>query len=119
MTKRDREIVAGELVKVARDLTAAKGPFLEGIDKYWNELHDLERNLEQASYEYDVAASYRGKEGMRDAEAMKAHIKQARQHLQKLTDSFSTITNHELKFIKKHGTPEQYVERKREEMFPR
>lgn len=118
MTKKDREIVAGELVKVARDLTSARGPFRDAIDKYWNELHDLERRLEQAAYEYDVAASYRGKDGMRDSESMRKNVNEVKKMVEQLLKYFDLATNREMKYLKKHGTPQEYTERMRNEMFP-
>jgi len=118
MNRKDREIVARELVKVAKDLTAAKGPFFKSLSKHWDKLYDLERSLESVSREYDTAASYRGKEGQKDSEMMMSYIQEAKKELNKLINLISKIETMEMKYTRKHGTPQEYTERMRNEMFP-
>ena len=58
-----REILA----RLASDKKTAKrrtgGPVDQIVGKYWDLLHDLERDLEKGLQEYDMALSYRGGPG--------------------------------------------------------
>jgi len=95
------------------------GPVGEVLDRYWNTIHELESDLTDAINEYDTAASYAGGPGRQDAQAMLKEIQLVINQLEALsTRAFSKLVDAESKFVREHGTPEDYTERMRDEMFP-
>lgn len=106
--------------KLAREFVAAKGPVQAVLNKYWNVLHDIEYGLQEAAHEYDVAASYKGKAGEREAKATRDMINQVVKSLDQLSSKdFSKLFDMEKRFMQKFGTPEEYSDRTRREIFPR
>lgn len=101
---------------------AARGPIWDSLRDTWNELHDMQRQLEDAAHEYDVAASYRGGDGERAARIVLVKLKTAILAIENLAKSGGDIddaVSAEMGFVKKFGTPEEYAERQRSEMYPR
>ncbi len=115
----NRQKIANELVAVARELqAAAKGPVWDALKKDWNALHDIESALGDAMKEYDIAASYSG-EGEKDAIQMLRAIEELKEQLESLSmRRFRTVVDMEARFVKKHGTPDEYAERIRKEIYP-
>lgn len=106
----------------AAALSFSSLPAGKHVDKIWNTLHDLEYALKTAGHEYDVAASYRGKPGEKEAKKVLAAIDATLKAIQDLADSggtFDKLVDAELKFVKKYGTPEDYADRIRTEIYPR
>lgn len=105
-----------------RTAAGLAGPVLEVLDRYWNTVHDIENRLQQASHEYDVAASYRGGPAERDAKVMMAAINDTMKAISKLADSgglFDKLAELEQRFKRSHGTPEEYAEKMRDRIYPR
>ena len=97
-------------------------PASKVINKVWNDLHDLEDSLQEAGHDYDVATSFGGKPGEKDAKRVLDSINAIRKTLRDLagTDgSFDRLTKMEQDFAKKHGSPEDYVDEMRREVYPR
>ena len=97
-------------------------PASKFTDKLWNELHDLEAHLDSAAHEYDVAGSYRGGPGERDAKKVMQAIKDTQKQIDQLTRSggaFDKLFKVEQDFAKKYGGPEAYAEAQRDKMYPR
>lgn len=95
------------------------GPAGRALSNNWNRIHDLENELESALHEYDVAASYTGKPGERDAKKVMASIQTALRALGALHSVFDNVHKAESAFIRKHGSPEDYADKTRSKMFPR
>lgn len=92
------------------------------IDRVWNQLHLIEAALQDAAHEYDVAASYSGKKGERQAKAVLKAIDDVREKIEDLVGSdkaFDKMWQVELKFNKEFGTPEAYSAATRAEIYPR
>lgn len=127
----DRQKIAKQLVALAEELVGDErtafrrrqaivnaGPVADVLEPMWNKLHDMEYDLEQASQEYDVAASYAGKPGERDAKQIMAAIKDTLRQLEALTSKkFGELVRLEQAFVKEHGRPDDYAERMSREMF--
>jgi hypothetical protein len=116
----DKNLVATELYKVAKDLEAVdRGPVLMAVNKHWNKLHDIENALESTVGEYDMAASYKGKPGEKAAKELVRDIKAVISKLEAISmKEFGKLADKEQKFVNKYGTPEQYADRVRAEIFP-
>jgi hypothetical protein len=102
-----------QLLAVLRD-----GPVGRVLDKYWNTIHDLEYDLDNALKDYDEAMSYRGKPGEKDAREMFAEIQGIKAMLTRLTQAFSGISKGEAEFVKRWGEPTEYAADMRAEIFP-
>lgn len=112
--------MASELMDISRRVARIDdGPIGKVLDKYWDKIHDLESDLEEAQREYDLASSYHGN-GQQDSEYMKKEIQNIIDTLNGLSmKSFSRLLEKESVYIKKLGTPEKYVEKRRSEIFPK
>lgn len=94
------------------------GPVGVVLDRYWNTLHDLESALERAKRDYGVASSYSGK-GQADAEYMMEQIDIVLGEVSNIaTKSFSHLVEKESMYLKKWGTPDDHVKKRRDEIFP-
>jgi hypothetical protein len=105
-----------------RHLVAAikDGPAGRALWEGWNSMHDIENALESAMHEYDVASSYRGYPGERDAKAMVDRIKSLHRELEDLTmKKFQALVDAEERFIRKHGRPDDYADNVRRQIYPR
>lgn len=99
------------------------GPAGKVLEEYWNTIHDIEFELEKVNKEYDIAASYRGGPGERDANLVMDAIHKCLTALEKVSSgnspgSFEAVMKAEDRFIKAHGDPESYADGQRREMFP-
>jgi len=113
---RNRGLMAS---RVAIKFAAARGPVWDALEKDWNILHDIENRLDYAAHEYDVASSYRGKPGEKDAKAMLKEINDTIKAIRELSDKqFSKLVNMEMFFVKKFGLPDDYAAKVRAEIFP-
>jgi len=104
-----------------RRTASRHGPVGEILMKRWNILHDLDRELQDASQEYDVAASYKGKPGEKGAEKVMEAIKKVREAISNLADSgkdFDKLLEAETKFVKQHGSPGDYAQAQRDAIYP-
>lgn len=105
------------LVKEAR---LKDGPAGRVLDKYWNTLHDLEDGLERAAREYDVATSYSGGPGHRDAKVIRDMALRIKAQLEKVSmRELGKLAYLESAFVKKYGEPSQYASDQSAQMFPR
>lgn len=105
------------LVKEAR---LKDGPAGRILDKYWNTLHDLERELEMVAKDYDEAMSYRGGPGGRSAGVVHTKVVQAKDAVARIADKlFGEVAQAEAKFVKDFGEPGEYVADQSRKMFPR
>jgi hypothetical protein len=116
----ERKAILAGLSKSAR----ARGPiYVDVLEDRWNDLHDFERALDGAAQEYDVAASYSGGKGRKDAQKMLKMINDLKEALEAISSGsdglLSKILEAEMEFVKKHGTPYEYAEAQREAMYPR
>lgn len=114
----------GILARLASDKKTAKrrtgGPVDQIVGKYWDLLHDLERDLEKAHQEYDMAMSYRGGPGERQARLVFEKIDNAKRAVATLTSElFHDMFDSEFEFVQKHGKPSDYVVERRNKMIPR
>jgi hypothetical protein len=105
------------------DRRASKsGPATEVLIEHWNRLHDIERSLVDVVREYDAVAAYRGTDASRDAKAMLDSIQEVRKMLQKISmngGAFDQLFEAEEKFVRKYGPPQEYVDARSREMYPR
>ncbi len=105
---------------ITKEAALQGGPVARVLDKYWNMLHDFEGELKSASRVYDVAASYGGGPGEKDAKKVMKGI----QDLAKMVDRLASrelekAWKLEQDFGKRHGDALDYIEQQRDEMFPR
>lgn len=95
-----------------RNRTAGpQGPIDAVLDKYWNRVHDLEADLMDALREYDIAASYSGGPGERDAQEILSFGKDVVRALLKISDgggAFDKLYKLESRFLRSHGSPRDY-----------
>lgn len=101
---------------------AAQSAVKRVLDKYWNRLHDLENALASAAHEYDVAASFRGGPGERDAKKVMDEIKAVIRRLESVSMSGGGLDNllkADTAFTRKYSTPDEYADKQRDEMYPR
>jgi len=107
--------IANNLVRKALQTGPAEG----AIAPIWNRLHDFSYDLEKAWDEYDMAASYQGGPGERDAQNMMRMLMQLKKAIDALADKeFSNVVRAERRFIKKHGMPDDYADQQSAEIFP-
>lgn len=121
----NEKMVASELVKAAHEIMASeKGPIFKALnmrtsESHWNAIHGLEDALENAAHDYDVAASYSGGPGEAEAAAMRERAMNLKEALERFSMKvFADIVKREQAFVRKYGTPEEYAEQQRNEMFP-
>lgn len=89
------------------------------LDRRWNDLHDLENELESAAQEFDQSASYAGGEGKAAAQAVLKAVKAAVKAIQALADSdgaLDKLAEAERDFVKKHGDPADYIRNQQDRM---
>lgn len=111
------------LLPLLKNAGMLDGPAGKVLEEYWNTLHDLEHDLEAVIKEYDVAASYRGGPGTRDANLVMDAINKCLTALGKVSSgnspgSFESVMKAEDRFIKAHGDPGDYADQQSREMFP-
>jgi hypothetical protein len=103
------------------DRRTASGPsdLKKVLDKRWNDLHDLENELENAAQEFDQAASYAGGAGRQAAQGVLKAVKDAVKAIQALADSggaLDKLAEAERDFVKKFGDPDQYIREQQDKM---
>jgi hypothetical protein len=97
-----------------------EGPAIRAMDKLWDKLDDLGRELQDVAHQYDVAASYRGKPGERQAKRVLGALDAARRTLDTLvSDQFGDVLEAEQSFVRDNGQPDEYADRVRREIYPR
>ena len=115
----ERKAILAGLSKSAR----ASGPIEDALEDKWNSLHDFEYALDRAAREYDVAASYSGGKGRKDAQKMLKMINDLTEALEAISSGDDGLLNRlweaEMEFVEKHGTPYEYAEAQRDRIFPR
>ena len=117
----DKKMVAKELASIAKSLIAeSKGPIWDALKDNWNDLHDIESNLDWAAHKYDVVISYAESKGSEEAKKILMRINQVKKDLEKLSMvDFDELNKLEMDFVKKFGTPEEFVDTIRKQVFPR
>lgn len=106
----------------SRKAFLSDGPIGRVLEKWWNELHDLEYDLKKTIQDYSSASSYGDGPAVKDAKAVIKQIEDGIQALQKIADSggvFDDLVKAEEGFTKKYGDPAAYVEQQRAKMFSR
>jgi len=117
-TVKDVELIARRMKIGSAKVAGANGPVMSAIQAEWNTLHDIESLLEDAAQRYDVAASYSGEAGERDARQLMNEILKAKKELEHIsTKTFGKIADLEVKFERKHGEVEDYITRTRNKIF--
>lgn len=103
------------------DRTASsKGPVHELLDKHYNDMHDLAWSLGKVLEDYDAVGVYLDGPAERDVNIPKKAIQDLIKALHDITrEKASDALDAERDFVKKHGTPAEYVQRMRRETFPR
>lgn len=107
-------------LKVASTKSAAlqDGPLGRVLDNYWNTLHDMEQDLENVASKYDMAGSYGGGPGQREAKYLMDAINRVKADLEKISmRQLGKLAKLESDFIKKFGDPDDYVEGQRDSLF--
>ena len=94
------------------------GPAGRVLDRHWNKIHDIQDALESVAHEYDVASSYKGKPGERDALKVMQAFKETLRNLEAVSKSFDKLYKAEEAFVKKHGEPDDYADKVRSEIYP-
>tara|TARA_B100001094_G_scaffold258136_1_gene257859 strand:+ start:5939 stop:6361 length:423 start_codon:yes stop_codon:yes gene_type:complete len=116
----ERRVVLAGLSKSAY---GGRGPvWTEALERRWNDLHDIERELEDVAREYDVAGSYHSGKGRKDALKIRDLVQATVKALEAISMSgglFDTLMDAEMKFVKQYGTPSEYAEDQRDAMYPR
>lgn len=96
------------------------GPVGRVLHKVWNDVHDIERDLEETTREYDDAAHFGGGPAEHDAKEMIKKIQAAVKDLETLAKTtFNDLLDAETAFVKKHGEPSAYANQMRKKTFPR
>lgn len=104
----------------ASSKTAAyvSAPVWDVLNETWNVLHDIEYDLGTAASRYDIAASYHGA-GAAEAKRVMNRINELKAELEKISHhSFEEVTRMEQDFVKKFGTPDEFADKSRREIFP-
>lgn len=96
------------------------GPIGRVLNKVWNNVHDIEYDLEQTLKDYDDAAHFMGGPAEHDAKEMIKKIQAAVKDLEKVSKStFNDLADAESAFVKKYGEPSDYADQMRKKTFPR
>lgn len=99
------------------------GPVGRFLLKHWNDLHDVERELEETIRSYADAEHFMGGPAEKAAEAMIKQIKAAVKALEDISMGddgvFGKLAEAEREFVKKFGEPSDYSDQMRREIFPR
>ena len=102
--------VKEQLGKSASGRTAAEnGPITKVLLDQWNNVHDIETEIEFSLREWDQAASYSGAKGERDAKKILDETKKTLKYLKGVSREFEKILKLERAFIAKHGHPSKYI----------
>ena len=97
-----------------------EGPAIKVLEKYWNLLHDMERELGESMRDYDDAAHFRAGVAADDAEVIMQTAHKVRQQICALThESFIKLMEREQAFVVQHGEPKTYADNMRAKVFPR
>jgi hypothetical protein len=97
---------------------AARGPINTALAR-WNDLHDIEYQLEKAGHEYDIASSYAGSPGAVEAQKILKQIDMVKKELEKISHIlFTQLIEAEMAYVKKYGTPREFSESERRRIFP-
>ena len=117
---KERQLRAVSKEQQGKKASLQDGPVGRVLDKYWNILHDFESELKGAVHEYDSAGSYRGGPGEGDAKKVMKGVQDLAKAIDRLASrDLEKVLKMEQAFMKKHGSPEDYVEQQQSEMFPR
>ena len=96
------------------------GPVGRVLNKVWNQVHDVEHDLQQTLRDYDDAAHFHGGPAHHDAQEMIKRIQAAHKELEHLTmKTFNELIEAEANFVAKHGEPSAYADEMRSKTFPR
>jgi len=105
--------------KLAKSLNARSGKPVDQALSNWNDIHDMITSLEYARGEYDTASSYRGQKGSGEAQDIVDAIDRVLQKLDAIAfRDLKNLVNLENRFVKNHGTPEDFAENARREIYP-
>ncbi len=96
------------------------GPLTRVLDRWWNQVHDLEAEIEAASKEYQHALSDHDKEGEAGIKAILKAVEDTTKKIRQLTDggnsAFADLQSKEEGFVKKHGLPSEYIQEQQDRM---
>jgi len=107
-------------VLAAMKQARAQGPVMGVLHKYWNTVHDMERELKDVAREYDHAASYSDGPGKKGAEKMIKMIEDVVKSLEDISmKQLGKLTDEEAKWVREHGEPDDYAAEQSAKMFPR
>ena len=88
---------------------ADNGPATKVLLEHWNNVHDIETELEMSIREWDQASSYKGAKGERDAKKVMDGIQKTLRYLKGVSKEFDNLLKLERAFIAKHGHPSKYI----------
>ena len=101
-------IAVPSLRKVAKNIVGfGDGPVGAALDK-WNDIHDLETQIDIAMHQYKAANRFRGAPGEKEVEEILDKGKDAKESLNRVSQKFEQLFRAETAFIKNHGTPSEY-----------
>ncbi len=105
---------------VSREAALRDGPVGRYLEKVWNDLHDIEYDLQRTDEDYDDAAHFVDGPARKDAQAMLKKINEAVKEVKNITSkTFTDLVDAEAKFVKEFGDPAEYSDQMRREIFPR
>lgn len=108
--------LGGRTVKAMLD----QGPVGRVLLERWNQLHDIEYDLQQTVREYADAEHFLDGPAERDAKEMIKKIEAAVKELEGISKgTFQKLVDAEEAFVKKHGEPSAYADSQRRQNFPR
>ncbi len=96
------------------------GPVGRALEKYWNQVHDVEYALSQTVRDYDDAAHFVDGPARHDAQEMIKKIQAAVKDLEHFTmHTLNELAKAEDTFVKKYKEPSEYADEMRKKTFPR
>jgi hypothetical protein len=109
-----------EKAKIHTAFMSDGGPVGQVLYKRWNELHDLEHDLQYTMRDYDDAAHFMGGPAEHDAKDMIKRIQTCVKEIEHVTmHTFTEVVEAERKFVAKYGSPSDYADEMRAKTFPR
>lgn len=109
------------LRKASQSKTAilGHGPVGRVLNKVWNDLHDIQSEIDKTDQDYQDAAHFSGRPAEKDAQVMIKKIRACVEDLNTLTHkTLNELAEAEADFVKKHGDPGDYSDKMRADIFP-